>query len=138
MNEVLDFERYIYDECARAVYALYPGAYVTGDDRVVKPASFPAVSIVESGNAEVDSMRDSSGDENAVSLAYTVNAYSNSESAGRQECKAILNAIDAVFRKWNFRRSMSRPLDNAADPSIFRMVSRYSGIADKNGNVYWK
>ena len=138
MNETADFGRYVYDECARAVYALFPSAYVTGDDRVVKPASFPAVSIVESGNAEVDSMRDSSGEENGVSLAYTVNVYSNSETEGRAQCKAISRAVDAVFRKWNFRRTMSRPLDNAADPSIYRMVSRYSGIADKHGYTYWK
>ena len=138
MNEVLDFERYVFDECARAVYGLFPTAYVTGDDRVVKPASFPAVSIVESGNAEVDSTRDSSGEENAVSLGYTVNVYSNSEAEGRSQCKAIAKAIDAVFRKWNFRRTMSRPLDNAADPSIYRMVTRYSGIVDKHGRTYWK
>jgi len=138
MNETPDFERWIYDELARAIYALYPSAYVTNDDRVVKPASFPAVSIVETGNAEIDYMRDSSGEENAVSHAFTVNAYSNSQEDGRGECKAIMREVDAIMRKWNFRRTMSRPLDNAADPSIYRLVARYSGITDKHGKTYWK
>lgn len=138
MNETPDFERWLYDELARTVYGLYPKAYVTNDDRVVKPASFPAVSIVETGNAEVEYMRDSSGQENAVSHGFTINVFSNSESAGRSQCKEIAAALDAVMRKWNFRRTMSRPLDNAADPSIYRYVTRYSGITDKYGNTYWK
>lgn len=138
MNETGDFGKYLYDEVARAVYALYPSAYVTDDHRVVKPSSFPAVSLVESGNAEVDSMRDSSGEENAVSLAYTVNVYSNSVSQAKTECQTILAAIDSIMRSWNARRTMSRPLDNAKDPSIYRMVARYSLIADKHGNTYWK
>lgn len=133
-----DFEAVLYDELARMVYALFPSAYVTNDDRVIHPSSFPAVSIVETGSAEVDYMRDSSGDENAVSHAFTVNVYSNSQENGRAECREIMSAIDDAMRKRNFRRTMSRPLDNAADPSIYRFVSRYSGITDKNGLTYWK
>ena len=128
---MIDVEEDVFDEMARLVLAEYPQAYVSGEN-VEVPASFPAVSIVETVNSAVAAREDSSGEENAAALTYTVNVFSNSASAAKRECKAILGIIDGRMRLRNMARSFARRIDNAADPSIHRMTARYTGAVGKN------
>jgi hypothetical protein len=134
---MIDIEADLYDELARLVLERWPGAYVAGE-HVLSPPSFPAVFIEQTFSSEVDACRDSSGDENADAVTWTVNVYSNSASDARGECRAILQAVDAHMRRRNMKRLTARPIDNALDPSIYRYVGRYTGIVDKHGTMYWR
>ena len=132
---MIDVEEDIFDELARLVLAAYPGAYVSGE-HVEVPASFPAVSIIETSNKVEESCEDTSGSEVAAELAYTVNVYSNSASGAKRECKAIMNLIDERMRLRNMRRSFSGPVGNEADPSIYRLTASYVGSVDRDGYCY--
>lgn len=130
-----DFEVDIVDLISQAVYLEYPGAYISSRD-VVKPPKFPTVTVQESSNLPDLLTFDSSGREKFSKLAYTVNVYSNSEKNAKDECKAIMRIVNAVMLKLNGVRSMCRPIENAADPSIYRMVARFSLEASENKVFY--
>ena len=132
---MIDGQIELYDEIARAVLAEFPDAYVSGE-HVISPPMFPAVFVEQVSSVELDSGRDSSLEENFNTITWTVNVYSNSESDAKQECEAILQLVDGRMRLRNMRRITARPVDNAADPSIYRLVGRYTGVIDKNGNLY--
>lgn len=134
---MIDIETDLYDELARLVLAEAPNAYVSGE-HVITPPRFPAVFIEQTFSSELDAAKDSSGEENANAIIWTINVYSNSQSNAKQECRAILQVIDQRMRHYNFKRLTARPIDNAADPSIYRYVGRYTGIVGKNGNMYWR
>lgn len=134
---MIDIETSLYDELARLVLAEFPEAYVSSE-HVITPPRFPAVFIEQTFSSEYDMCKDSSGEENADAIIWTVNVYSNSESDAKQECRAILQIIDRRLRLYNMKRLTARPIDNAADPSIYRYVGRFTGIVDKNGYMYWR
>lgn len=134
---MIDIEVELYDELARAILDKYPEAYVSSE-HILTPPMFPAVFIEQTFSSEVDMMRDSSGEENGNAIIWTVNCYSNSETDAKGECRGILSIVDSILRCWNMKRLTARPTDNAADPSIYRYVGRYTGIIDKNFITYWR
>ena len=134
---MIDIETELYDELARLVLLKAPDAYVSSE-HVISPPRFPAVCIEQVLSSEMGAYRDSSGGENVDSVTWTVNVYSNSESNAKQECKSILAIIDERMRLRNMRCATARPIDNAADPTIYRMVARYTGSVGKDGTMYWR
>ena len=134
---MIDIETGLYDELARLVLAEFPDAYVSSE-HVITPPKFPAVFIEQTFSSELDMAKDSSCEENANAIIWTLNVYSNSQASAKQECRAILQIIDRRLRRYNMKRLTARPIDNAADPSIYRYVGRYTGVVDKDGNMYWR
>lgn len=132
---MIDYEVDIFDEMARIVYAGWPGAYVSGE-HVERPASFPCVTIIETVNQEDASRADTSGEERSAIVSYTVNVYSNSQSEAKGQCRAILDALDRRFRFYNFTRGFARPVNNAADPTVYRLVARFNGVIGSDGKHY--
>ena len=132
---MIDFEIDIFDEMARVVYDQWPEAYVSGE-HVERPSSFPCVTIIETVNQTATAMADSSLEENGAILSYTVNVYSNSISSAKQQCRAIMSNLDDAFRARNFTRTFTRPVNNAADPTVYRLVSRFIGVIGKDGTHY--
>lgn len=132
---MIDVEIDIYSDLAKRIYDDFPDAFVSSE-HVEVPAQFPAVSIIETTNVEDETRNDSSGDENAATLTYTIDVYSNSESRGKTECKQIIAIVNDRLRFLNFNRVFSRPTDNVADPTIYRMTARFTGNVNKN-NVFF-
>lgn len=132
---MIDWEIDVFDEMARAVLAVSPRAYVSSQ-YVSAPPQFPAVSIVETSNVSDPYTGDSSGEEKTAAVTYTVNVYSNSVEDPKAECRALMAAIADRMRFRNMARTMCAPVDNAADPSIYRMVARFTGVIDANGTHY--
>ena len=132
---MIDVEVDLFDEIARAILAEHPEAYVSSE-HVEAPPQFPAVSIIETTNVANEEAEDSSGEEVMAALTYTANVYSNSQSSAKQECKAILNVIDRRMRLCNMTRVMSSAVDNARDPTVYRMIARYTGLVDRNLVMY--
>ena len=129
---MIDIENDVFNAVENAVKAEFPTVYVTGeyDD---SPASFPAVTIVEADNNIVDSMR-TDVVENAVSVMYEVNVYSNRAAARKTEAKAISNLIDNLLTGYGFTRMMRSQVPNLANAKVYRIVSRYRAYVGPNGN----
>lgn len=131
---MIDIEFDIFDAVADRLREQYPGILVVGDVSF-SPARFPAVSIVETGNSVVQNMR-TSNIENAALLMYEVNIYSNKTGYNKIEAKEILSTVDSVFAGLGFTRTYSNPVQNLEDRSVFRIVTRYEAVVDKELWIY--
>ena len=132
----MDIESFLFSQIAGALRASYEGIFVSGE-YVDRPAKFPAVTIVESDNSVLQKMRTAAPNlENAVSLMYEVNVYTNSVGYKKSEAKDIIETIDNEFSKMGFTRTMCNPVSNLQDATIYRIVARYEGVADKDFRIY--
>ena len=132
---MIDKEDEIYDSVYRDIIAQYSDCYVTST-YVNKPPKFPCVSIVQATNQVFRYTQDTTHDEVQALLLFDVNVYSSKVDTAKSEAKAIMNVVDDGFAKLGFVRMMLEPIPNERDASIYRLVSRYRGIIDKNGVVY--
>ena len=84
------------------------------------PPSFPAVSVVQIDNQ--DACMDLENSENAVESVIEIQCYSNKHIA---EAKNIINQCCDAMRKMGYARAYGpKPIDNASDTNIYRMVAR--------------
>lgn len=131
---MIDLENDVFDTVAKALRNAYAGIFVTGE-YVPTPPKFPAVSIVEADNRVVERMR-TLNIENAASVMFEVNIYSNKASGKKSEAKAIAATLDAEFAKIGFTRTMKNQVPNLNDATIYRIVCRYEAIVDKDLWIY--
>lgn len=131
---MIDPEFAVFDAVSDEVKLMYPDLYMTGDLSFT-PSKFPAVSIVEKNNSVMQNMR-TNNIENAVSLMYEVNVYSNKVGYSKMEAKEILSVVDAAFTRIGFTRTFSNPVQNLEDKTVFRIVARYEANMDRDFVVY--
>lgn len=131
---MIDPEFAVFDAVSDEVKLMYPNLYMTGDVSFA-PSQFPAVSIVEKNNSVVQRMR-TDRIENAVSLMYEANVYSNKVGYSKVEAKEILSVVDAAFEKIGFTRTFSNPVQNLEDKTVYRIVARYEAVMDRDFVVY--
>lgn len=120
---MIDIENDVYDAVAKAVRARFPKVFVSAE-YVETPARFPSVTILEADNRVLESMR-TAKIENAVSVMYEVNIYSNKSAGKKTEAKEIATAIDAEFEALGFTRMFREQVPNMRDATIYRIVCRY-------------
>ena len=131
---MLDVESLVFSTVANVLRVEFPGIFVSGEF-VNVPARFPAVTIVESDNSVVQRMR-TTNIENAVTVLYEANVYTNTEGYKKSEAKEILEVIDDEFSKLGFARILCNPVANLSDATIYRIVARYQASIDKDLWVY--
>ena len=131
---MIDVESIIFSTVASALRAVYDDIFVSGEF-VDVPAKFPAVTIVESDNAIVQRMR-TTNIENAVTVMYEVNIYTNTVGYKKSEAKDILEVVDDEFSKMGFARVLCNPVANLSDATIYRIVARYQASIDRDLWVY--
>ena len=131
---MIDIEFAVYNAVVSELKLVYPEIFATGD-LSSSPARFPAVSIVEINNSVLRSAR-TINIENAVSVAYEVNVYSNKAGYNKIEAKEVLAVIDDAFQKLGFTRTYCNPIQNLEDKNIYRIVARYEAVVDKDFCIY--
>lgn len=119
-------ESFVFSKIAGVLRAEYPNIFVSGEF-VDSPAKFPTVTIIEADNSVYQRMRTTTI-ENAASIMYEVNVYSNKTGYKKSEAKAIIDTIDQQFAALGFTRTMCNPVSNLQDATIYRMVARYEGV----------
>lgn len=128
---IIDIETMVFSKVAGALRARYtesdgsPAIFVSGE-YIDVPARFPAVTIVENSNAVLRRMS-TTRIENAASVMYEVNVYSNAIGYKKSKAKEILSVIDAEFSAIGFTRTMAYPVANLQDATIYRITARYEG-----------
>lgn len=84
------------------------------------PPSFPAVSVVQIDNQ--DACMDLENSENAVESVIEIQCYSNKNIT---EAKNIINQCCDAMRNMGYARAYGpKPIENASDTNIYRMVAR--------------
>lgn len=88
------------------------------------PPSFPAVSVVQIDNQ--DACMDLENSETAVESVIEIQCYSNKNIT---EAKNIINQCCDAMRKMGYARAYGpKPIDNASDANIYRMVARFKRL----------
>ena len=67
---------------------------------------------------------------------YQVDVYSNLNKGKKVQAKAIASMIDVLFSVNGFTRTFSNPVQNLADPTIYRITARYNAVVSKDKVVY--
>lgn len=132
---MIDIESELFSLIATALRSAYEGIYVSGE-YVSQPPVFPAVSIVEMDNTAYRQTQDSGSLENHAALMYQVDVYSNLNKGKKVQAKAIASMIDVLFSVNGFTRTFSNPVQNLADPTIYRITARYNAVVSKDNVVY--
>lgn len=131
---MIDIESDIFDMVAKALRAEFPTLTVLSDFPVT-PATFPVASLVEADNRILQRMRTNTI-ENAVSVMYELNIYSNKTVGKKSEAKAIANAADVLFDDLGFTRTFRQQVPNMRDATIYRIVCRYEAVVDRDLVIY--
>lgn len=108
--------------------------WVSGESTDV-PARFPAVTIEEKDNY-VYTRASTTHIENAASVMYEVNVYTNRVGYKKQDAQEIMSFIDEIMADMKFTRTMMQPIDNLSDATIYRMVARYEATVDTDFMIY--
>lgn len=88
------------------------------------PPSFPAVSVVQIDNLEA--CMDLENSENAVKSVIEIQCYS---SKNITESRNIINQCCDAMRKMGYIRTYgAKPIENASDTNIYRMVARFNRL----------
>lgn len=127
-------ENYIFDIVSKALKSDHNGIFVSGE-YVNIPASFPAVTVIESDNRVLERMKTTTI-ENAVSLMYECNIYTNRSGHKKQDANAILQTLNNAFEGIGFTRTFCNPIANLQDATIYRIVVRFQGVCDKDFMIY--
>ena len=132
---MIDIENAVFTRVATRVREVYPDIFMAGE-YVPSPASFPAVSLVESDNSIHTETIDSGSTENHANVMYEVNVYSNRAAGKKSECKKIVALIDEEMLSMGFSRSALTPVPNEYDSTIYRMVGRYRATISSDLKIF--
>lgn len=131
---MIDIESDVYAAVSAALKAEFPGIWTSGEN-ADRPASFPAVTIVEEDNSVKEDMR-TLNIENAVEVMYEVNVYTNTVGYRKQDAKKIMAFADKVMAQLNFTRQSVNHPPNFQDEKIYKYTARYKGVVDKDLWIY--
>lgn len=132
---IISPENFVYSNIVGVLKATYPGISTSSSTPEKPPEKFPVVTIVEADNTVYQRMRTTTI-ENAARLMYQVEVFSNKIGYKKSEAKAIMGTIDQQFAALGFTRTMCNPVSNLQDATIYRIVARYEGVADKDFMIY--
>jgi len=124
---MIDCENEVYTRVARVLREKFPGIDIAGE-YVNAPSVFPHVSITQSDNAVISAKM--TGSAEFAQVMFEVNVYSNKTEGRKSECKSIMNVIDEILFRMNFKRLALTPVPNMEDATIYRLVARYRVATD--------
>ena len=132
---MINYEAFIFDRVAKELRPLYKGIFIASEN-VPTNRTFPCVFLVEVENAINTRTLDSSEEEKFVNVTYELNVYSNKAFGKKTECKEIASKVSDILRTLGFTRIMLQPIPNIEQPTIYRMVGRYTATISKNGEIF--
>lgn len=131
---MIDIENDIFGLVATPLRDKFLGIWVSGE-YTPSPARFPAVTLEEVDNSVYQKMR-TVHIENAASVLYEVNIFSNKVGYKKAEAQEIMSFIDDILSGLGLTRTMCNPIPNLADATIYRLTARYEGVVDKDNWIY--
>lgn len=122
---MIDKEQDVFNAVATALRTAYERIYVVGDELVIAPPIFPAVTFRKS-NSSINNRYSTFADkEVVVNETYYATIYSNVEQGKTAQCKEIANIINDIMNELRYTRVYEEQLFNA-DATIGRRVLKYN------------
>ena len=128
---MIDVETDVFDFVYQAVHDLFPEGCFTSE-YTPSPPALPHACLKEEDNYTDDKLQDTADGERFGNVLYTANVYAEDKF----QCRKLMNAIDTKMQSLNFRRFSMRPIDNAADTSIYRIVAQWRGKVNQDKTVF--
>ena len=128
---MINIEIDVFDAVYRAVELLLPEGCFSSDYTPMPPA-LPHASLVEMDNYTDRDKLDTSLHEKYAIVAYEANVYGED----RFQVRRIMDAIDEKMQELGFTRLSLRPVDNVANPSIYRLTARYRAEVNSNKQIF--
>lgn len=125
----------VFTNVATRVRDQHTGTTVTGEYTRM-PSKFPAVTLDEIQNIDVDRLEDSTNVENFAGVAYRLQTFSNKQIGKKAEARAIFATADAEMRRMGFRRVTYTTTPEIYDSTIYCIIATYEAIISAEGNVY--
>lgn len=132
---MIDYMNEIFTAVAVPVREAHAGVLVLGEF-TRNPASFPAVTLDETENVDVDRLEDSSNEETYAGLRYRLQVSSNKVRGKKAEARAIFSTADAAMRRLGFRRTTYTTTPEIYESTIYSITAIYEAIIDANGTIY--
>ena len=121
---MIDKETEIFAVVAAALRKKIRGIYVIGAEMSSAPPKFPAVSFVQTNNANKSQYSTFYSLENVVTEDYKAEVYSNLEKGKEAQTKEITSIISDVMSELGYERTFCEVVPNN-DSTINRRMSRY-------------
>lgn len=131
---MIDVENQVFDKVCNAVHTVNANALVTGET-LMKPETFPAVSVELADSYVRTDGIDSGAIENFANVMFEVNVYTNAENGKKAQAKAIFDVVDNTFALMGFARQSMNYI-NMNTSTICRIVARYVGCVGKDLKIY--
>jgi hypothetical protein len=125
---MIDITNTLYAKIKASVLKLYPEAKVEKKSQETA-ASFPCVTIVALDNPEIEHDLTYGGRKSNPS--WQIDIYANG-SSGEIVALKIRDAIVPILETMRLRRTVSRPVENVKDPTIYRYMLRYDCKIDED------
>lgn len=122
---MIDKETEVFEAVAKRLREKFPGIYVVGTELISAPPQFPAVSLVQTNNANQGRYSTFSSLENVVKEDYKAEVFSNLGKGKEAQTKEITAVISDVMCEMNYERTFCEPIPNA-DATVHRRMSRYT------------
>lgn len=129
---MIDIEPYLFTKVKNAV----PEKVDCDTSYERTPSSFPRLTLSVEDNSAYEKTRDSGNIENHALIMVEVNVYSNKAHGKKKECKDIISLADECLCSLGLTRTYLRPTPNLDDPTVCRITARYTGVVDKDKNIY--
>lgn len=126
---MIDCEAEVYTRVSQVLRQVFPDISVSGE-YVKSPPRFPHVSCEMQDNPVSQKDISSGGVEGMVEPMFEFNIYTNRPAGRKSEAKVIASVIADVMYSMNFRRTVSTPVPNLEDATIYRLTTRYVGKTD--------
>ena len=121
---MIDKENEIFKAVSTALRKQIKSIYVIGAELSSSPPKFPAVSFVQTNNANKTEYSTFNSLENVVSEDYKAEVYSNLEKGKETQTKEITSIISDVMSDFGYVRTFCEVVPNT-DSTINRRMSRY-------------
>lgn len=130
---MIDVEADVFNAVYPAVEPLVPAGCFRSV-YVPNPPAFPFATLMEIDNATDRKNRSSSLDEEYAVITYEANVYAED----KQECRDVMNALDAALTRMNFARLSMQFVPNLLDVTLHRITARYQATAGSDKTIYRK
>ena len=121
---MIDKENEIFKAVATALRQKFKGIYVIGAEMSSAPPKFPAVSFVQTNNANKTEYATFDSIENVVTEDYKAEVFSNLEQGKEAQTKEITIAISDTMSGFGYERTFCEIVPNM-DATINRRMSRF-------------
>lgn len=129
---MIDIENRIYTGTVEALQEANPRVKVSSVF-INSPTEYPFASMEEIANACYTRSQDDSSSERHAVLGYELNIYTVGTTR-KTDAKRLAKAGDEYLLGLGFTRISKTAL--SVDSKTFRIVLRYEGVSDPDGNIY--